>query len=119
MGSNVEEVVRKLTEKAALFVDYTRSMGLSMNASKTQLLLSANAGNVANVTMTVDGNIITPSTTIKLLGVSYNRKLSTAPHVRSLLPVMRQRALAQTEVERRCSLEHHFKCHRTKDQGLD
>jgi hypothetical protein len=31
-GSNVEEVVRKLTEKAALFVDYTRSMGLSMNA---------------------------------------------------------------------------------------
>jgi hypothetical protein len=54
--SNVEEVVRKLTEKAVLFVDYTRSMGLSMNASKTQLLLSANAGNVADVTMVVDVN---------------------------------------------------------------
>jgi hypothetical protein len=38
-GNNVEEVVRKLREKAALFVDYTRSMGLSMNATKTQLLL--------------------------------------------------------------------------------
>jgi hypothetical protein len=50
-GSKVEEVVRKLTEKAALFVDYTRSMGLSMNASKTQLLLSANAGNVTDITM--------------------------------------------------------------------
>jgi hypothetical protein len=61
MGSNMEEVVRKLTEKAALFMDYTRSMGLSMNASKTQLLLSANAGNVADVTLEVGGNTIYPS----------------------------------------------------------
>jgi hypothetical protein len=84
MGSNVEEVVRKLTEKAALFVDYTRSMGLSMNASKTQLLLLADAGNVADVTMEVDGNTISPCSTIELLGVRYDRKLSTTPHVPSL-----------------------------------
>jgi hypothetical protein len=64
MGRNMEEVVRKLTEKAPLFMDYTRSMGLSMNASKTQLLFSANAGNVANVTIEVDGSTITPSNTI-------------------------------------------------------
>jgi hypothetical protein len=37
-GSNGEEVARKLAEKAALFVKYTRKMGLSMNAAKTQLL---------------------------------------------------------------------------------
>jgi hypothetical protein len=37
-GNNLE-VVRKLKKKAALFVDYTRSLGLSMNATKTQLLL--------------------------------------------------------------------------------
>jgi hypothetical protein len=88
----VEGVVRKLTEKAALFVDYTRSMGLSMNASKTQLLLSANAGNVAEVTMEVDGNTILPGSTIKLLGVRYDRKLSTTPHVWTLLAAVRQRA---------------------------
>jgi hypothetical protein len=92
MGSKVEEVVRKLTEKAALVEDYTRRMGLLMNASKTQLLLLSNAGNVAEVTMEVEGNTITPSTTIKLLGVSYDRKLSTAPHDRSLLAAVRQRA---------------------------
>jgi hypothetical protein len=78
MGSNVVEVVRKLTKKAALFVDYTKSMGLSMNASKTQLLLSANAGNMAKVT-------ISPCSTIKLLGVRYDKKLSMTPHVRLLL----------------------------------
>jgi hypothetical protein len=69
MGSNMEEVIRKLTEKAALFVDYTRSIGLSMNASKIQLLISANAGKVADFTMEVDGNTITPSNTIE--GVGY------------------------------------------------
>jgi hypothetical protein len=92
MGSNVEEVVRKLREKAALFVDYTRSMGLSMNASTTQLLLSANAGNVASVTMEVDSNTISPSTTIEILGVGYDRELLMAPHFRSLLAAVRQRA---------------------------
>jgi hypothetical protein len=73
-------------------LDYTRSMGLSMNASKTQLLLSANAGNVAKVTMEVDGNTILPGSTIKLLGVRYDRKLLMTPHVRRLLAAVRQRA---------------------------
>jgi hypothetical protein len=92
LGRNVEEVARKLTAKASLFVDYTRSMGLAMNASKTQLLFSANAGNVADVTVEVDGSTIKPSNTIELLGVCYDRKLSTTPHVRSLLAAVRQRA---------------------------
>jgi hypothetical protein len=92
MGRNVEEVVRNLTEKASLFVDCTRRMGLSMNASKTQLLFSANAGNVADVTVEVDGSTITPRNTIKLLGVGYDRKLLTTPHLRSLLAAVRQRA---------------------------
>jgi hypothetical protein len=84
-GNNVEEVVRRLTEKAALFVDYIRSMGLSMNATKTQLLLSAKAGNVSEVTVEVDGNTILPCKLIELLGVRYDRKLTTTPHVRSFL----------------------------------
>jgi hypothetical protein len=57
-GSNVEEVARKLAEKAALLVEYTRKMGLSMNAAKTQLLFSSRAGNVTNTTVEVDGSII-------------------------------------------------------------
>jgi hypothetical protein len=54
-----------------------------MNASKTQMVLSANAGIVANINMMVDRNSITPSSTIGLLGIRYDRKLSTALHVRS------------------------------------
>jgi hypothetical protein len=91
-GNNVEEVVRKLTEKAALFLEHTRSMGLSMNAAKTQLLLLTHAGNVSEVTVEVDGNTIHPGNVIKLLGVRYARKLTTTPHIKSLLTSVRQRA---------------------------
>jgi hypothetical protein len=44
MGRTVAEVVEKLTAKVAKFADWSRRSGLTMNASKTQLLLSANAG---------------------------------------------------------------------------
>jgi hypothetical protein len=43
-GKTVAEVVEKLTEKAARFAEWTRGSGLTRNASKTQLLLLANAG---------------------------------------------------------------------------
>jgi hypothetical protein len=85
-------VARKFTEKAALFVEYTRKMGLSMNASKTQLLFSSCAGNLKETTVEVDGSIIYPVDTIELLGVRYNQKLSTAPHIKALLAAVRQRA---------------------------
>jgi hypothetical protein len=82
--STKEEVARKLAEKAALFVEYTRRMGLSMNAAKTQLLFSSRAGNLANSTVEVDGSVIYPGDVIELLGVKYDRRLSTAPHVKGL-----------------------------------
>jgi hypothetical protein len=84
-GSSKEDVARKLTEKAALFVKYTRKMGLSINASKTQLLFSSRAGNVTETPVKVDGSVIHPVDTIELLGVRYDRKLSTAPHIKDLL----------------------------------
>jgi hypothetical protein len=43
-GMTVAEVVDKLTGKAARFVEWSRGSGLTMNASKTQLLLTASAG---------------------------------------------------------------------------
>jgi hypothetical protein len=91
-GSTKEEVARKLAEKAALFVEYTRRMGLSMNAAKTKLLFSSRAGNVANSTVEVDGSVIHPGDVIELLGVRYARRLSTPRHVKALLAAVRQRA---------------------------
>jgi hypothetical protein len=91
-GSPREEVARKLAEKAALFVEYTRRMGLSVNAAKTQLLFSSHAGNVSKTIGEVDGNHIQPGDVIEHLGVRYDRKMSTTPHMKSLLAAVRQRA---------------------------
>jgi hypothetical protein len=91
-GSTKEDVARKLTEKAALFVEYTRKMGLSMNASNTQLLFSSCAGNVTKTPVEVDRSVIHPVDTIELLGVRYDRNLSTKPHIKALLAAVRQRA---------------------------
>jgi hypothetical protein len=68
-------------------------MGLSMNASKTQLFFSSRAGNVTETPVEVDRSVIHPVDTIELLGVRYDRKLLTTPHIKALLAGVRQRAL--------------------------
>jgi hypothetical protein len=40
----------------------------------------------------VEGSIIYPSNVIELLGLKYDRRLSTLPHVKALLAAVRQRA---------------------------
>jgi hypothetical protein len=47
---------------------------------------------VTETPVEVDGSIIHPGDTIELLGVRYDRKLSTKPHVKALLAAVRQRA---------------------------
>jgi hypothetical protein len=47
---------------------------------------------VADTTVEVDGSVIYPSGVIELLGVKYDRELSTAPHLKALLEDVRQRA---------------------------
>jgi hypothetical protein len=90
-GTTKEEVAGELAEKAAFFVEYTRRMSLSMNAAKTQLLFSSPAGNVSETTVEVEVSLIHRGDVIELLGVRYDRKLSTTPHVKSLFAVVRQR----------------------------
>jgi hypothetical protein len=47
---------------------------------------------VSETTVEVDGNKIHPGDVSELLGVRYDRKLSTSPHIKSLLAAVRQRA---------------------------
>jgi hypothetical protein len=44
VGKTVAEVIDRLTKKAARFAEWSRGSGLTMNAGKTQLLLTSNAG---------------------------------------------------------------------------
>jgi hypothetical protein len=61
-GRTVAEVVEKLTDKAARFAEWSRGSGLTMNASKTQLLLSADP-DMTNLASEV-ANLATDSTNL-------------------------------------------------------
>jgi hypothetical protein len=139
-GKTVAEVVDKLTGKAAKFAEWSRGSGLTMNASKTQLLLSSNAGSYqlgeqgtrigdglgrpgnggglpgkggcrpsngggqpgkgvdrlgkgdTYVAVMVDGKEVKASDSIELLGVSFDRKLTTKPHAKAMLIATKRRA---------------------------
>jgi hypothetical protein len=142
-GKTVAEVIEKCTEKAARFAEWSRGSGLTMNASKNQLLLTANAGSYqlgepgtlhgdglcqpgngggqpgngggrpgneggqlgkgsgrlgkgedhsGNVSIMVDGKQVKAEDSIELLGVSFDRKLTTKPHAKAMLVAVKQRA---------------------------
>jgi hypothetical protein len=80
----VEEVVHKLNAIAMNFSTYTKGKGLVLNWSKTRLIFCTFARNVDNATVEVDGAKISPSPTFVLLGIKFDRKFSTAPHLESV-----------------------------------
>jgi hypothetical protein len=87
-----EDVKAVLEEKAEKFAVWARWNGLAMNAGKTQLLVSSNAGPTSGLTVRVGNNDIKCSETLELLGVGYDRKLSAAPHADNMIKAAKQRA---------------------------
>jgi hypothetical protein len=79
-GKTRAEVAKKLEKLAAKFAAFTKGNGLTLNAAKTQLMYSAEAGNSAGGNVFVNGVKIVPSDSIELLGVRYDRRLMTKPH---------------------------------------
>jgi hypothetical protein len=63
-----------------------------MNVAKTQVLISAGSGRTADLSVNVDGVEIKAGETLELLGVRFDRKFATAPHVAHLAVVAKQRA---------------------------
>jgi hypothetical protein len=79
VSPSVAEAINTLTLLAAHFVEYTKAYGLALNAAKTKLLFSTAAKDTSDVTIPVNRNAIAAKDTVKLLGVCFDRKLSTCP----------------------------------------
>jgi hypothetical protein len=79
VGRSTAEVVVGLEKKAELFAQYVKKNGLVMNAGKTQLLFSRGVS-VDGVKVNVAGSAVSPSPTLSLLGVTFDRTLGVAPH---------------------------------------
>ena len=92
-GKTVSEVKTRLNQLAQSFVEFAAGNALSLNESKTQLLL---AGPITkpdreNFTIKVGQEEISPSTELELLGVKFDKKLSLTPYMESLSKTVRQR----------------------------
>jgi hypothetical protein len=84
-----EEVAEILTLRAADFVKYTQERGLTLNASKTQLLyLSKRQGPAIKV----ENDWIEPSPELDLLGTTFQSDLSFNKHNKSVGKDLRSRA---------------------------
>jgi hypothetical protein len=91
-ASTWDDVRAALEDKAAKFAVWAKWNGLAMNAAKTQLLVSANAGPAGGLSVCVGENNIVCSNTLELLGVRYERKMSAVPHVDDMAKSAKQRA---------------------------
>jgi hypothetical protein len=90
-GPTAEYVAARLTETAKLMTSYATKNGLALNAGKTQLLFSKGAGKHPP-TVRVGSVDVVAADTLELLGVTFDRAMTTAPHDRNVLIAARQRA---------------------------
>jgi hypothetical protein len=92
VGKDIQEVVERLEMSAGRVVAFAGGNGLHLNASKTQLMFSHGAGNTEDVGVNVSGSLIKGAAEFELLGVKYDRRLTTAPHDADVARNVRQRA---------------------------
>jgi hypothetical protein len=91
VGNTVATVMAGLQAKAALFTGYFKGNGLVLNSAKIHLLFSR-GDKVNNVHVIGNGSAIKPSGTLSLLGVTFDRALTTAPHDSAVEMAAKQRA---------------------------
>jgi hypothetical protein len=88
----LDDVHLSLQTAADRFVHWAKGNRLAVNAAMTQLMVSSNGGTYNGLTVNVNGKDIRAADRLDLLGVAYNRQLSTGPHDANVAKAAKQRA---------------------------
>ncbi len=92
-GKETQKIKNKLDRLAAAFVEFANFNALSLNPSKTQLLVAGGSARARkNIAVQVDDIAVEPCNTLDLLGVSFDSSLSSRPYGKSVEKATRQRA---------------------------
>jgi hypothetical protein len=92
---SIDALKLALEDRAARFADYVAGCGLVLNGAKTQFLLPSSRLTRqvdSNFTVTVNGSQVRPANQLELLGITYDRDLSTRPQQMKMDVAARQRA---------------------------
>jgi hypothetical protein len=91
-ADDLDSLRDRLEARASSFACFAAENGLVMNSSKTQLMVAGRGRMSEDFCVTVNGCDISPSHTLELLGVKFDRQLSTRPYDLGLASAARQRA---------------------------
>ena len=82
-----------------LLLDWFRANKLTLNLSKTQLLLFKAQTNIKSFSIEVQDIVIQPSRSCKFLGVTLDEKLDWTPHINDrILKIKRNKNMLQTNI---------------------
>jgi hypothetical protein len=91
VANNLDDLKSALETRAAAFTSYVAGCGLVLNAAKTQFIVSGTS-TPTDYYVTVNGNQVSPTKELDLLGVRFDSDLSTKPQHKRLATAARQRA---------------------------
>ena len=97
-ADNAEEVKANLESVSSSINAYMTAHYLVLNHEKTQVVWVGDASVTASSPINVGGTMVNPSSTVDVLGVTFDNRLSPAPHLSSMLRSARSLAGASTRL---------------------
>ena len=82
-GLSAQAIRPKVESAAKVVVAYMAANFMALNPEKTQLLWICSGA--TSLTVTIGGSTVHPVNTIDFLGVKFDRRLKSDPHIRSLI----------------------------------
>jgi hypothetical protein len=87
-----EEARHELQCLVNVMVSYTKTNGLALNRSKTQVMVGGKGKPPTTFTINVDGTEVKPVNSFDLLGITFDRSFTVRPYLHSLAMEARFRA---------------------------
>jgi hypothetical protein len=87
-----EEARYELQRLVSVMVDYTKTNGLALNGSETQVMVGGKGNPPLTFTIYVDGTEVKPVNSFDLLGIMFDRSFTVRPYLHSLAREARFRA---------------------------
>jgi hypothetical protein len=92
LAEDREEAHQELQRLVNVMVNYTKTNGLALNGSKTQVMVGGKGKPPPTFTINVDGKEVKPTNTFNLLGITFDRSFTVRPYLHSLAREARFRA---------------------------
>ena len=90
-SKHVEVSKRKIQDSLLKLNDWFSELGLNLNCSKTQCILFSRKHRTSNWELSLQGNVLPKSETVKYLGLTFQRKMNWNGHIKETVAKCRKR----------------------------